>query len=90
VYADIDPVVVNHAQALLSGGRAVKSLATVPARTRDQITGFFGDLTLVEPGLTDIWAWRPDAATVDTTSEFMRILGGVARKDCPRSPGQPA
>ena len=118
VYADIDPVVVNHAHALLSGGQttamapgsylvishadvspahvvgtqrlsqaarelegAVKSLATVPARTRDQITGFFGDLTLVEPGLTDIWAWRPDAATVDTTSEFMRILGAVARKD---------
>jgi hypothetical protein len=42
---------------------------------------FFGDLTLVEPGLTDIWAWRPDSATVDTTSEFMRILGGVALKD---------
>jgi hypothetical protein len=40
-----------------------------------------GDLTLVEPGLTDIWAWRPDAATVDTTSEFMRILGAVAKKD---------
>jgi hypothetical protein len=54
----------------------------VPARTRDQLTGFFGDLTPVEPGLTDIWAWRrPDAAIVDTTSEFMRILGGVARKD---------
>ena len=59
-----------------------RTLTPVPARTRDQITGFFGDLTLVEPGLTDIWAWRrPDAAIVDTTSEFMRILGGVARKD---------
>jgi hypothetical protein len=55
--------------------------ATVPARTRDQIAGFFGDLPLVEPDLTDIWAWRPGTATVDTTSEFMRILGGVARKD---------
>ena len=60
---------------------AVKSLATVPARTRDQIAGFFGDLPLLEPDLTDIWAWHPDTATVDTTSEFMRILGGVARKD---------
>jgi S-adenosyl methyltransferase len=37
-------------------------------------------LTLVEPGLTDIWAWRPDAAVAPTDSEFMRILGGVARK----------
>jgi hypothetical protein len=26
-------------------------------------------------------AWRPDSATVDTTSEFLRILGGMARKD---------
>jgi S-adenosyl methyltransferase len=60
---------------------ADREAADRQARTRDQITGFFGDLTLVEPGLTDIWAWRPDAATVDTTSEFMRILGAVAKKD---------
>jgi hypothetical protein len=39
------------------------------------------DLTLVEPGLTDIWAWRPDGDTVTTTTEVMRILGGVARKN---------
>jgi hypothetical protein len=55
--------------------------ADVPARTRDDIAGFFGDLTLVEPGLTDIWAWRPDADVAVTTTDFMRILGGVARKD---------
>jgi hypothetical protein len=66
VYADIDPVVVNHAQALLSGQR---------------VAAVRGDLTLVEPGLTDIWAWRPDGDTVTTTTEFLRILGGVARKD---------
>jgi hypothetical protein len=84
-HADVSPAHVVGTRRLSQAAReldgAVKSLATVPARTRDQITGFFGDLTLVEPGLTDIWAWRPDAATVDTTSEFMRILGGVARKD---------
>jgi len=28
----------------------------VPARTEGEVAGFFGDLTLVEPGLTDIWA----------------------------------
>jgi S-adenosyl methyltransferase len=53
----------------------------VPARTRGEIARFFGDLTLVEPGLTDIWAWRPGVVTAVTTSDFMRILGGVARKD---------
>jgi len=93
-HADVSPAHVVGTQRLSQAARelegAVKSLAIVPARTRDQITGFFGDLTLVEPGLTDIWAWRPDAATVDTTSEFMRILGGVVRKDRPRGPGQPA
>jgi hypothetical protein len=52
----------------------------VPARTRDDIAGFLGDLTLVEPGLTDIWAWRPDADAPATTTDFMRILGGVGRK----------
>ena len=50
-------------------------------RTRHEIGAFFGDLTLVEPGLTEIWAWRPDpgAATVDAGA--LTILGGVARKD---------
>jgi hypothetical protein len=64
--------------------RANKSMATVPARTRDDIEAFFGDMTLVEPGLTDIWAWRPDdgdGVTDTTTTDFMRILGGVARKN---------
>lgn len=60
---------------------ANKGLAAVPARNRDEIVRFFGDLTLVEPGLTDIWAWRPDADAAVTTTEVMRILGGVARKD---------
>ena len=46
-----------------------------------EVAGFFGDLTLVEPGLTGIWAWRPDGDTVTTTTEVMRILGGVAQKN---------
>lgn len=52
----------------------------MPARTRDGIARFFGGLTLVEPGLTDIWAWRPDNDTVTSTTDFMRILGGAVRK----------
>lgn len=61
--------------------QAVAALATVPARTRGEIAGFFGRLTLVEPGLADAWAWRPDDVTVTASTEFMRILGGVAKKD---------
>jgi S-adenosyl methyltransferase len=59
---------------------ANQALMTVPARARDEISAFFGDWTLVEPGLTDIWAWREQDGTVANTSGFMRILGGVARK----------
>jgi hypothetical protein len=61
--------------------RANKSMETVPARTRAGIEAFFGDMTLVEPGLTDVWAWRPDVVSDTTTTDFMRILGGVARKN---------
>jgi hypothetical protein len=68
VYVDNDPVVVAHARALLSG---------------TQTSEFFGDWTLVEPGLTDIWAWRAEDDTIANTSGFMRILGGVARKERP-------
>jgi hypothetical protein len=71
------------APALRELGEAVKAFQRVPARTEAEVTGFFGDLTLVEPGLTDIWAWRPDSDTVTTTTEVMRILGGVARKGRP-------
>jgi hypothetical protein len=84
-HADVSPahVVGTHrvSQAAQEIERANKSMATVPARTRDDIEAFFGDLTLVEPGLTDIWAWRPDDVTDTTTTDFMRILGGVARKN---------
>jgi S-adenosyl methyltransferase len=84
-HADVSPAHVVGTRRLSHTARelqdANKALAAVPARTRDEIAGFFGDLTLVEPGLTDIWAWRPDDVTFTMTSGFMRILGGVARKD---------
>jgi hypothetical protein len=39
------------------------------------------DLTLVEPGLTDVWAWRPAGGGVfPVTTDFMRIIGAVGRK----------
>ena len=84
-HADVSPTHAVGTQRLSQATReltdANQNLAGVPARNRDEIMRFFGDLTLVEPGLTDIWAWRPDADTAVTTTEVMRILGGVARKD---------
>jgi hypothetical protein len=84
-HADVSPAHVVGTRRLTQTAReldgAVAALATVPARTRDEIAGFFGGLTLVEPGLTDVWAWRPDDIPLTPTTEFMRILGGVARKN---------
>jgi hypothetical protein len=50
-------------------------------RTREEIAAFFGDLTLVEPGLTEAWAWRPEPRPATVPANVLTILGGVARKD---------
>jgi hypothetical protein len=50
-------------------------------RTRQEIAAFFGDMTLVEPGLTEVWAWRPDPAASPVHADGLTVLGGVARKD---------
>ncbi|HET7016702.1 MAG TPA: SAM-dependent methyltransferase [Streptosporangiaceae bacterium] len=51
-----------------------------PVRNREQIAAFFGDLSLVEPGLTEVWEWRPDGELVANPSSVMTVIGGVARK----------
>jgi hypothetical protein len=61
-------------------GEAQKGTPWGPARGRDEIAAFFGDLTLVEPGLVDVWNWRPDGDVVATSSDVMNLLGGVAGK----------
>jgi hypothetical protein len=84
-HADVSPAHSFGTQRLTETAREIagplKGVERIPARTRDQIAGFFDGLTLVEPGLTDVSAWRPEGDAVVTESEFMRIIGGVARKD---------
>jgi hypothetical protein len=62
-------------------GEARKAMARATARTRDQVAAFFGGMTLVEPGLTDVSSWRPETGPVMIASDVMTLLGGVARKD---------
>jgi hypothetical protein len=62
-------------------GEAQKGTPWGPARTREEIAPFFGDLTLLEPGLVDVWDWRPDSDVSVISSDVMTMLGGVARKD---------
>jgi hypothetical protein len=61
-------------------GEARRGMPPARARTRAEVTGFFGDMTLVEPGLTEVWAWRPDDEAVTTPSNVLTLLGGVAKK----------
>jgi hypothetical protein len=53
--------------------------APVTGRTAAEIGGWFDGLTLVPPGLVDVWAWRPDAPRRPVTSRA-RFLAGVGYK----------
>jgi len=53
--------------------------APVTGRTEAQITAWFDGLTQVEPGLVDVWAWRPDTWRHPATARA-RFLAGVGRK----------
>jgi hypothetical protein len=62
-------------------GEARKRMpSAAPVRSHEQIVDFFGDLPLVEPGLTEVWEWRPDGEVVANPSNVMTVIGGVARK----------
>ena len=67
------------------GRELIESWRGVPKgngnRTRQEIAAFFGDMTLVEPGLTEVWAWRPDPGAAPVHADGLTVLGGVARKD---------
>ncbi len=67
-------------------GEAQRGTPMAPVRSRKEIAAFFGDLTLLEPGLVDVWDWRPDSDVAAISSDFMTVLGGVARKDLPQVP----
>ena len=47
-------------------------------RSRDQVTAFFGDFQLIEPGLTWVSQWRPDAGHVDEFADDPASSGIVA------------
>jgi len=59
--------------------------AVVTGRTVDEIAGYLADWDLLPPGLTDVWAWRPDSEWYWPPPPSARILGAVARK--PATPG---
>lgn len=54
--------------------------ATMNPRTRPQVLNFFGDFTLIDPGLTPVTDWRPEQPPAPDTPPI-GIYAGVARKD---------
>jgi SAM-dependent methyltransferase len=51
-----------------------------PVRDRAEVAAFFGDFELLEPGVTEVWNWRPDGESFVNDSDVMSMIGGVARK----------
>ncbi|MCO6010849.1 SAM-dependent methyltransferase [Actinoallomurus purpureus] len=59
------------------------SSTPIITRSTERIRGFFGDLELVEPGLVNVSAWRPDTVEAKRISEKYPdgyFPAGVARK----------
>jgi hypothetical protein len=70
--SDSDPEAMAALRAV-AAGTAVETYF----RPRSQIQQFFSGFELLEPGLTDVQMWRPDAATAATR---LKIAGAVGRK----------
>ncbi|MFD7285904.1 SAM-dependent methyltransferase [Streptomyces sp. NPDC059863] len=49
-------------------------------RTQSEAEAFFDGLELVEPGVTQVHHWRPDADQEDIDDRDIAMYGGVARK----------
>ncbi|WP_428961433.1 SAM-dependent methyltransferase [Micromonospora fluostatini] len=61
---------------------SARTATEITLRSRAEITGFFGDWTLLEPGLVHLPLWRPDSPSdVDPHPERFGAFGGVARHD---------
>ena len=70
-------------QEMLDAQRLSARTATeITLRSRAEITGFFGDWTILEPGVVHMPLWRPDCRrAVDEHPERFGAFGGVARND---------
>lgn len=68
---------------MLDAQRLSSRTATeITLRSRAQVTAFFGDFTIVEPGVVHMELWRPDSPSdVDDHPERLGAFGGVGRRD---------
>ncbi|MFE9690509.1 SAM-dependent methyltransferase [Micromonospora sp. NPDC005806] len=70
-------------QEMLDAQRLSARTATeITLRSLAEITGYFGDWTILEPGVVHMPLWRPDSPSdVDDHPERFGAFGGVARHD---------
>jgi hypothetical protein len=74
--ADGQPTELVQAQRL-----SARTATEIVLRRRDEIAAFFGNFTLLEPGLVQLPLWRPDSPEdVGDHPERTAAYGGVARK----------
>jgi O-methyltransferase involved in polyketide biosynthesis len=86
-YLALTHVTADHVSPVAAAtARDVYASASAPviARTRAGITRFFDGLTLVQPGVTDVSAWRADIPPApprgETPPPAAYIYGGIAMK----------
>jgi hypothetical protein len=84
-------LVVSHStfedqpQEMLDAQRlSARTDTEITLRSRAEISSFFGDWTILEPGVVHMPLWRPDSPSdVDEHPERFGAFGGVARHDQP-------
>ncbi len=72
---DGQPPEVLEAQRL-----STRTATEITLRSHADVARFFGELTLVEPGLVFLSEWRPDGPDVEEHPERVGAYGGVARR----------
>jgi len=61
---------------------SARTSTEITLRSRAEITAFFGDCTIVEPGVVHMPLWRPDSPLdVDDKPERFGAYGAVGRRD---------
>ncbi|MQY02968.1 SAM-dependent methyltransferase [Actinomadura macrotermitis] len=82
-------LLISHATGTAADAATVDAVEEVYARARvplycrseAEITGLFGDLELIEPGLTDVDLWRAGDGDVRLRGMGLRLIGGLAVRD---------
>ena len=77
----ISTVTAHNAQAVGAAKAYTSRGIPAKARTDDEVRALFTGLDLVEPGVTLVHRWRPDAGAAAIDDAHVQMSGGVAVKN---------